>query len=123
MFPVIDGHFWVERNGEIIDPDFEYYDTIKRVNKCKGKAIHLPASSIVQQVVIKAFKKGEDFYGVKDSDYLGRRPQVNCCYQNARQEIIERGGTLIFGSMGWRNKTGIHYEFGGDGWTVSQFLK
>ena len=27
--PKIDGHFWVERNGKIIDPYFKEYDLIK----------------------------------------------------------------------------------------------
>ena len=31
-FPRFDAHFWVEREGKIIDFYFEEYDYIKRVN-------------------------------------------------------------------------------------------
>ena len=36
-YPSIDGHFWVVRNGEIIDTDFEWYDYCRKVNKCVDK--------------------------------------------------------------------------------------
>ena len=125
-FPTFDGHFWVERDGEIIDPYFKDYDFIKQMNGCKGKQIHLPATAMIQQVFIKKFKAVEDNLGISDSDYthMFGEPRPFCCYQNCRLEIILRGGNLVFGSMGWAKKSGgIHYEFGGDGWTVSQFLK
>ena len=38
-------------------------------------------------------------------------------------EIAQRGGELVFGSMGWKKQQGIHYEYGGENWTVSQHLK
>ena len=28
-FPTIDGHFWIERDGKIVDIEFKEYDLIK----------------------------------------------------------------------------------------------
>ena len=33
----MDGHFWIVRNGEIIDPYFEEYDMVKVINKLEGE--------------------------------------------------------------------------------------
>ena len=49
--------------------------------------------------------------------------QGGCCL-NAYTEQKLRGGEIVFGSMGWKrmNGNGIHYEFGGEGWNVVQFM-
>jgi hypothetical protein len=125
MLPIIDGHFWVERDGKVIDPYFPEYNKIKKFYNCSGDAIYLPADAITQQVILRKFEK---LLTVKQAGIcmktMGIPRRVNACYQNASLEIAENGGNIVFGSMGWRKGSGqIHYEFGGDGWKVHQFLK
>jgi hypothetical protein len=138
-FPVIDAHFWVERDGEIIDPYFQDYDFVKMVNALTGDMIHLEAEPLIQEIMKKRFNKvlkdvfgasttttGEDYKQfVKFSEKHGKgKATVNQCFQNSVVEITKRGGTLKFGSMGWKRKAGgVHYEFGGEGWKIHQFLK
>ena len=125
-FPTIDGHFWVVRDGKIIDPDFDMYHFIKKMNNCRGKTEYLPADKIVQDVMIKIFQSV-----INDDDLYSNLKKYNhCatfgrCYQNAIYEIKENGGELVFGSMGWkfRKSQKIHWEYGGENWTVHQFLK
>ncbi len=124
-YPVIDGHFWVERNGKIIDPYFTEYDMIKKYNKCVGENIYLPAPDEVQQIMIEKYKSVEENRKITDKAFLKmyKRYMSGNCYQNARLNILRSGGKLIFGSMGWKKENGeIHYEFGGENWSVAQHL-
>ncbi len=126
-FPIIDGHFWVERgDGYIVDPYFSQYDFIKRVNRLEGESVHLEADAIVSKVMIRRFESviSTDLFG-KMLQKAGHRNTFNACYQNAILEIYKNGGRLVFGSMGWKRKgsDSIHWEFGGENWKVSQFMK
>jgi len=124
-YPNFDGHFWVERNGEIIDPYFKEYDMYKSRWNCVGEVIHLPASDLVQKVMIKKFKTVDEIMDVDDEFFLMffREPGIGQCFQKSRLEILKNGGKLVFGSMGWKiSSGGIHYEFGGENWTVAQHL-
>ena len=125
-FPIIDGHFWVVRDDKIIDPDFDEYHLIKEIQGCVGKRVYLPADDLVQRIIKRKFESmiSVEECGTMFSQYFRGRPQMNSCFQNACMEINRNGGELVFGSMGWKKRSGgIHYEFGGEGWTVSQFLK
>ena len=125
-FPVIDGHFWVERDGEIIDPYFIEYDFIKVVNRLEGMPVHMKADDIVSKVIIRRFENVISydllFKMMKDNYY---QVSFGKCYLNAVLEVRKNGGELCFGSMGWKRKRSddIHWEYGGSGWTVKQFLK
>lgn len=124
-YPQMDGHFWIERDGKIIDPYFKDYDIIKSYNKCVGDVIHLPAPDLVQKIMIKKFRSAEEIVKLDDAFFLRffPKPRINMCWQNAKLELIKNGGKLIFGSMGWKKKSGeIHYEFGGENWSVAQHL-
>ena len=137
-FPMIDGHFWIERNGKIIDPYFKDYDFIKKINGLTGDCIYLEAEQLIQTVMIKRFNKVINHYNgtstsTTEDDYKifrdisekhGKKPTVNKCFQNCVLEIANNGGNLKFGSLGWKRKSGegIHYEFGGEGWKLHQFL-
>ena len=137
-FPRFDAHFWVERNGEIIDFYFPEYDFIKRVNGCVGEPIYLPAPQETQTLVIEIMKKKlqkivktdnyeqalQRFYKLYSKSNM-LKPICYCCIQNAFIEIQQNGGNLVFGSYGWKRKNGtIHYEFGGEDWkTWSDFKK
>jgi hypothetical protein len=140
-FPIIDGHFWVERDGKIIDPHFPYYNMICQLRKCDAKApkSYLPAPEMTQTLMKGMFMKvlknvlgdkpqEEIFAEFRDitKRQIGLKPRPDCCYQNCIIEIAERGGTLVFGSMGfkYKNKDGYFYEYGGENYTtVKQFIK
>lgn len=136
-FPMFDAHFWVEREGKIIDFHFPQYDIIKRINGCVGEPIYLPAPQETQTIAIGIMKKKlhqmvdttnfkialQRLYQLyKMFDNL--TPQYLYCLQNAFIEIHKNGGNLVFGSLGWRRKNGtIHYEFGGEDWKTWKDFK
>ncbi|QIG59356.1 hypothetical protein [Dishui Lake virophage 2] len=127
-----DGHFWVVRDGAIIDPHFQQYDKIKRLNDLEGDAIYCPAPAEVQEEFInalkgqytRAFGSLENF--TKEARQLGWRPEANMCEKNALDEWVRNGGEIVFGSMGWKEKGSneIWWEYGGDDWDKTEhFLK
>lgn len=120
-----DGHYWVVRDGKIIDPMFRDYDYVKSVRNLKGEPIYLPADALTQQV----FKKKQE-QKIKQQKEMGFytsnwKMLSGFCDTNSYHEQQLRGGEIVFGSMGWKenNGSGIHYEFGGEGWNVSKFMK
>lgn len=140
-FPVIDGHFWVERDGKVIDPHFTYYDKVCEVRNCDPQEpkSYLPAPEITQTLMKGIYLKVlKNNFGDKSQEELfaevrnitrlcmDLNPRPNCCFQNCVIEIAERGGTLVFGSMGfkYKNKNGYFYEYGGENYTtIRQFVK
>jgi len=136
-FPMFDGHFWVERNGKIIDFYFPQYNIAKKKNGCVGNPIYLEAPEETQIIAIGIMKKTlQKILDTDNYDYALRRlyilyemfdnlkPQYLYCLQNAFIEIYKNGGKLVFGSMGWKKKNGkIHYEFGGEDWKTWKDFK
>lgn len=133
LFPIIDGHFWVERDGKIIDPYFQEYDFIKKFQNLTGDIVYLEAEQLTQKLINTKFNKildelfgTEAYKKFRDGSIECKRPKAifGGCYQNSVIEIANNGGILKFGSMGWKRKSkaGIHYEFGGEGWKFHQFL-
>ena len=126
---VFDGHYWVVRDGKIIDPMFKSYEEVKSICGLKGDPIYLPADDLTQQVFKKKLSIKINKLEERGLHFLGRKGDWKitdgCCDMNAYTEQKLRGGEIIFGSMGWKriNGNGIHYEFGGEGWTVSKFMK
>jgi len=142
QFPTIDGHFWVVRDGKIIDPVFDEYKLVCRIRNADWKDRHnLPAPEMTQTLMINMFKKvlnnqlGKDksfeelideFYALTVLYMKKPTPQADMCFQNCLIEIKERGGDLVFGSLGFKLKgnEGYWYEYGGADWTsVKQFIK
>lgn len=137
-YPSIDGHFWVVRNGEIIDFDFDFYDYCRKVNKCVDKTPHhLEADANTQMIMIGMYKKiTQKVFGESNWDECARMmvlmldrmgvksPQAEQCWQNAVREVVKNGGEIKFGSLGWAKKDGsIHWEYGGETYkSVKQFL-
>ena len=137
--PDIDGHFWIVRNGKIIDWDFDEYSQIRKIWGCNKTKTYLPAPEITQKLMIGMFKKAfssyfsenqtweqilEEFYII--SDMIGMiEPQYRRCFQNCLLEIYKRGGELIFGSLGFKKSDGsFHYEYGGINYlTIADFIK
>lgn len=130
-FPIVDGHFWIVRDGEIIDWDFEDHKYIQKVWGCNQTKEYLPAPAITQKIMISMFNKVivhnvdcvKMFYN-QSKKYGLLEPRFNACYQNCIIEQHLRGGEIVFGSFGFQKRNGgIHYEFGGSDWTtVKQFL-
>lgn len=115
-----DGHFWVERDGKVIDPWFPEYGVIARHNNCLPERHYLKCPDELVGLVFKARFE-------KEYPYWHQIPCVfGMCVANALNEIRRNGGVLVFGSMGFprRYGSGIHWEYGGEDWTtVKQFIK
>jgi len=117
----MDGHYWVERDGKVIDPYFKDYDFMKLFWNLTDEQVWLPAPPLIQEIFKKKMVK--KFEGTKK--IIERWTNTHgFCDVNAVSEFYENGGTIVFGSMGWKKKdgSGIHYEFGGENYTVAQFL-
>lgn len=118
---MFDGHFWVERDGKIIDTWFPQYDVIAKMWQCVPVRRYLKCpDDLVGRVFRSKFEK--EMY----PSYLALPPLFGMCVANALNEIHRNGGTLVFGSMGFvkRDGSGVHWEYGGEDWsTVKQFMK
>ena len=137
--PIIDGHFWVERDGEIIDWDFPEYSNVRKSWGCGKEKKYLPAPEMTQKIMIGMFKKAfsspfpknqswedivSELYELSKS--VGQlEPQYGLCYKNCFLEIHQRGGKLVFGSLGFKKPDGsFHYEYGGEDYlTIADFTK
>jgi hypothetical protein len=131
--PTFDGHFWIERDGEIIDWDFTDHKYIKQVNKLTDEKVYLPASDITQTIMTTACKKT---CGNKCGSFEKFEDDIfNCinkqgklfgnCFLNCIHEVKKNGGKIVFGSFGWKRKNGdgVHYEFGGENYkTFGDFM-
>jgi len=137
MLP-IDGHFWVVRDGEIVDSNFPEYDLVRKIHKCEPETIvYLPAPKQTQDIMIQMFKSAVKKIFQKDDwtelmkevlfiTHLAGidKPQFDHCFQNAIIEIHYNGGELVFGSMGFKKTDGIWWEYGGEDYTtVKHFRK
>ena len=121
-----DGHYWVVRDGKIIDPMFRFYEEdVKLTHDLIGEPIYLPADPLTQKVFKK--KQEEKMKNQKDWGFYTKdwKMKLGYCDTNAYHEQQLRGGEIVFGSMGWKRNDGegIHYEYGGVGWTTAQFMK
>ena len=119
-----DGHYWVVRDGKIIDPMFKFYETVKRQWGCDEEIVNLPASPVAQAVFkkkqlgkVQMAKSCGFYHSLWDASQ-------GFCDINAYHEQKMRGGEIVFGSMGWRRTkdNSIHYEYGGENYTVAQFM-
>lgn len=135
--PIIDGHFWVVRDGKIVDWDFPEYDCVRSVWKCGKERNYLPAPEMTQKVMVAMYQKAfrgaagngklwedivTEYYALSVSMGMAK-PMYGHCFHNCLLEIHQRGGNLVFGSMGFRKRDGsYHYEFGGENYrTISDF--
>lgn len=142
MYPSIDGHFWVERDGQIIDWDFPWYDIVRSLNGCVKKAApqYAEADPLVQKVMIRMYQQvTQKVFGLEAEDWsvcakkMVEEMDRMCmprshgqCWQNVVREVVHNGGEIKFGSLGWakQNGSGVHWEYGGPTYTsLKQFLK
>ena len=118
--PKIDGHFWIERDGKIIDPIFKEYEIMKNEFKAV-KFIYRPADELTQTLLTAVCLKqiNKEYYTL--GDYVAdnitiykKIPHLGRCLQNALIEQCENGGELVFGSFGVEKKDGRQFwEYGG----------
>lgn len=116
----IDGHFWVERDGKIIDPHFEMYDVMCKTKEADPqKKRYIPASDIIRDKILK--KLGYEKVRLK----VEWKPQPAHCLLNSFSEAQFRGGKIVFGSMGFERPDGsVYWAFGGENYKiVKHFLK
>ena len=52
-FPTIDGHFWIERDGKIVDIEFKEYDLIKTIHNLADGMVYKEADTLTQTVMIE----------------------------------------------------------------------
>ena len=123
-FAGIDGHFWVVRNGEIVDPYFSVYDQIKQANGVNVSApnAYCAASAETQNVMTSLLEEAvTEIFGTSAlflrsfEQYLGG-PQPYQCLTNAMYEKLKNGGDLVFGSWGFKKQGKMWWEFGGKEW-------
>ena len=113
------GHFWVVRDGRVIDPKFPEHRQIQRQNRLQDVMCHLPAPATTQKVMIALhIKKSKNVYGENYATEFQRvfddRPYFGMCFFNAVMEQHRNGGEIVFGSMGWlRDDDTEFYEYGG----------
>tara|TARA_R110002110_G_scaffold257615_1_gene473627 strand:- start:1487 stop:1825 length:339 start_codon:yes stop_codon:yes gene_type:complete len=112
----MDGHFWIEKDGEILDPHFKQYEIIAKINDCDASDKDYIEAPLLTQIWIAHYaseiKWSERGYGA--------------CFTNALEIQSKLGGRLVFGSMGFKNnnKPGYFYEYGGIDWKhASEFIK
>jgi len=134
-FPTVDGHFWVVRDGKIIDPMFDEYKTICDVRNANWKdRDYIPAPKITQNLILGIYKKVlnnllkeesfekqiEEFFYITILMNGDSKPLMYCCFQNCLLEIYQRGGEIVFGSLGFKfkDKEGYWYEFGGNNYKI-----
>jgi hypothetical protein len=120
---VMCGHFWIVRDGEIIDPKFADHTHIQRVNRTTTEVCRIPASEAVQRVMIAShLKKCREHIGENPGEFFSRvmgRPFFGQCFFNCLMEQHERGGEIVFGSMGWVREDGSkYYEYGGENFKI-----
>jgi len=138
--PTIDGHFWIVRDGKIIDWEFEEYNLIRKIRNCNKEKNYIPAPETTQRIMIAIHKKAFSSYFSKTQSWediiaefynmsvmLGMvKPECQRCYQNCLIDIYKNGGELVFGSLGFKRKgtNEYHYEFGGENYkTIKDFMK
>ena len=115
-FPSIDGHFWLERDGKVIDTEFKQYEWVRMINNLGGEKKYKEADATTQFIMISMFDKCLEKNGLNREEFkelhirLGvLAPMFNCCFQNCIN-LFQEGDVLKFGSMGWENKRTCNYS-------------
>lgn len=144
--PSVDGHFWIERDGKIIDWVFiPFNEKLSEYYGASDRAIYLKAPEDTQKILIELYKRRamkalgtttwkdtlQMFYEKHPEHH---QPKQACCFENCMIELYKNGGELRFGSWGLlledRNSQkcpcgkcdGVreHWEFGGASYKTSR---
>tara|TARA_Y100000996_G_scaffold228521_1_gene179779 strand:- start:400 stop:933 length:534 start_codon:yes stop_codon:yes gene_type:complete len=115
--PHRDCHFWVEKDGLIVDPYFPEYDVIKQVKNLVGKRIYKPQTDF--SIILPQIK--EQMFLIKELGWTAEKyqtddytPSFGLNPVNALNNKHIHGGKIVVGSMGWklRNSSQICWEYG-----------
>ncbi len=113
----IDGHFWVERDGKIIDPIFkENIEWCEEMGCCSKRKYVKCADDLLGKIFIiqfmfcfdlevKTYEKAK-----KAGCQVAHDTGYGYCFHNACAEIYKNGGTLCFGSLLFKNKHNNDYK-------------
>jgi len=111
---VIDGHFWIEKDGVIIDDPVWLGDSVKKFQVFGAVKYYKPAPEITQKLVIEyMYKINETIYNVKrDNELFNQlvelRPYESCkCQFNVLKSLLKNGGKIVFGCCGYKYPNGI----------------
>jgi hypothetical protein len=106
----IDTHFWVERNGKIIDPLFP---EVERLGVTEKNRVYLHATEDDMFYVLDYLRYNSImFERVNDNRTLWEN-RFGYCFVNAMCEIWRNGGELKMGCFGVkRTKTGVYWIYG-----------
>lgn len=117
----ITGHFWIVRDGKIIDWDFPEFQEVRDFHKCKNKAKYRLENKDIRRKMKKEHiipnranimkikeENGEDWQKL-----LNDFPQPYRCGFNVIMEQILNGGQIAYGDMGWELEDNgeVWYEF------------
>ena len=112
-----EGHFWVERNGKIIDPLYkEHIEWCEEMGCCSTRKYVKCADEILGKMFIIQFMYCFDL----ECETYKKAKKIGCqvhhgdgygyCFHNACKEIYKNGGTLCFGSLLFKNKHNNDYQ-------------
>ena len=114
IFPsgmAIDGHFWVERNGKIIDPLFPEL-RMKQGVKEDNRVYHY-ATEDEMFYVLDYIRYASKMYQNVEEVRGNWENKIGLCFCNALAEVWRNGGELKFGGLGVkRTKTAVYWIYG-----------
>jgi hypothetical protein len=123
------GHFWVERDNQIIDFNFPQYCRLRRkFNADPETNCYLRASPKVEEAIIRLYRRITlkafdcdnwddmmiEFIFVATLTGNADAPTFNKSFTNAIQEVYHNGGEIRFGSMGFKKKDGTYHWYYAD---------
>tara|TARA_A100000171_G_scaffold40422_1_gene40724 strand:- start:2549 stop:3691 length:1143 start_codon:yes stop_codon:yes gene_type:complete len=134
----ITGHFWVEFDGEIIDPDFDEYETVRRLNNLSDKKAYQPLPQYRNEMInkyimpittaIEQSKMTNDEFlkmiqRTTDGEmFVVDNCPINCIVSVMMLEKVQEGTEythenlkIQYGNFGWMDKNGNpFYEYEDD---------
>ena len=108
----INGHFWLEYDGSIIDPYFKQYDTIRELTglseqKCYSEAESGVQKEMIRNAIMRSFSKVLKYK--KDKGCYPPYLYNNCVINAFINKMKYPKGVIKYGSFGWYDKSGVPY--------------
>jgi hypothetical protein len=117
----ISGHFWIVRDGKIVDWDFPEYKELRVFHNCEEKPKYRLESVAIRRKAKKQWikEKRDDLEEIRElmpemwEEIVKAHPLPFQCSLNVCVEQALRGGQIAYGDMGWtcRDTGDIWYEF------------
>jgi len=131
----INGHYWVERDGKIIDPYFPNYNRFKayyNIKRKNAKFVYVEATNpftnrialkSLDDILMRPFEDKEK--ALKLLDLCEYKNEPRCCQFNSLMEQYRNGGEIKFGSVGMETDDGksIVWIYGSKNFdTIADFM-